>query len=56
MELAWRKSSHSGAGTDGECVEVASLPLTTAVRDSKNPSATLTFPADPWRAFLTDLT
>nr|WP_042189646.1 DUF397 domain-containing protein [Kibdelosporangium sp. MJ126-NF4]CEL18802.1 hypothetical protein [Kibdelosporangium sp. MJ126-NF4]CTQ96345.1 hypothetical protein [Kibdelosporangium sp. MJ126-NF4] len=54
VEVAWHKSSYS---TDhGECVEVASLPvLLSAVRDSKNPTATLTFPTAPWHAFLTNL-
>ncbi|MFG2678134.1 DUF397 domain-containing protein [Streptomyces sp. NPDC048392] len=33
--LAWYKSSHS-AGGGGECVEVASLPGVTHVRDSKD--------------------
>jgi hypothetical protein len=52
--LTWRKSSRSGTGTNGSCVEVARLPHATAVRDSKNPSAgILTFTSDPWRAFLT---
>ena len=35
-ELAWVKSSYSG-GTDGEsCVDVAKVPDTVHVRDSKN--------------------
>ncbi|MCD0447830.1 DUF397 domain-containing protein [Actinocorallia sp. API 0066] len=32
----WRKSSYSGGG-GGNCVEVASLPGSVGVRDSKNP-------------------
>jgi Domain of unknown function (DUF397) len=32
----WRKSSHSGT-QEGACVEVAQLPGTVGVRDSKNP-------------------
>jgi hypothetical protein len=53
VELNWRKSSHS---TDhGECVEIALLPLLAAVRDSKNPGSTLSFPVEPWRAFLSRL-
>ncbi|MFJ2905835.1 MULTISPECIES: DUF397 domain-containing protein [unclassified Streptomyces] len=35
-ELAWFKSSYSG-GTNGEsCVEIATVPGTVHVRDSKN--------------------
>ncbi|GAA0938560.1 DUF397 domain-containing protein [Actinocorallia libanotica] len=33
----WRKSSHSG-GQGGDCVEVAALPSSIAVRDSKHPN------------------
>ncbi|GAA4234112.1 DUF397 domain-containing protein [Actinomadura meridiana] len=33
---AWRKSSYTTAN-GGECVELASLPGTVAVRDSKDP-------------------
>ncbi|WP_131743045.1 DUF397 domain-containing protein [Actinomadura roseirufa] len=33
---SWRKSSHSG-DTGGECVEVAALAPTVAMRDSKHP-------------------
>lgn len=32
----WRKSSYSGSN-GGECVELAGLPGTVAVRDSKDP-------------------
>jgi hypothetical protein len=40
--LAWRRSSFSGGG--GNCVEAALLPTDHfALRDSKNPAATLTF-------------
>ena len=36
-ELAhWRKSTHSNS-SGAECVEVAGLPATVAVRDSKDP-------------------
>ncbi|MBP2326279.1 hypothetical protein JOF56_006664 [Kibdelosporangium banguiense] len=52
----WRKSSYSSGGGGGACVELASAPLSTAVRDSKSPSSgVLTFPAAPWATFLTAL-
>jgi hypothetical protein len=48
----WRKSSRSGNG-GGNCVEVAFVPETIAVRDSKNPTGpALAFPATAWSAFL----
>ena len=37
MSVTWRKSSYSGGVNDEACVELASLPSTVAVRDSKNP-------------------
>jgi hypothetical protein len=49
----WRKSSYSGEGDGNECVELASTPTHTALRDSKAPArATLTFPAPAFAAFL----
>jgi hypothetical protein len=34
----WRKSSHSGSVSEQtDCVEVASLPSTVGIRDSKSP-------------------
>jgi hypothetical protein len=49
--VSWRKSSYSG-GNGGNCIEVAGLPGTIAVRDSKDPDgpALLFTPAD-WAAF-----
>jgi hypothetical protein len=52
--LTWRKSSYSGSNGGTECVEVAVVAETAAVRDSKNPDhAALTFPARGWATFLT---
>ncbi|GAA2081307.1 DUF397 domain-containing protein [Actinomadura alba] len=34
----WRKSSRSEGGTSGQCVEVARLPHSMGVRDSKSPT------------------
>jgi hypothetical protein len=49
----WCKSRHSGGGN--QCVEVAQIGATVAVRDSKNPGAGyLAFGADEWRSFLDD--
>jgi hypothetical protein len=52
--LAWRKSSRStGAGSNGNCVEVAFAGPAVAVRDSKNPTASpLAFPATSFTTFL----
>jgi Domain of unknown function (DUF397) len=52
-DLAWRKSSYSGANGQ-DCVEVASLPKGgRAVRDSKDPDGPrLAFTASEWRAFI----
>jgi len=50
----WRKSSYSGGGNN--CVEVAQTAAACAVRDSKNPDGgQLTFGADVWEAFITDI-
>lgn len=47
----WRKSSHSGGGND--CVEIASVTVGAAVRDSKNPDGPrLRFGSANWTAFL----
>ena len=49
----WRKSSYSGPGDGNECVEIATTPTHTAIRDSKVPTrATLTFPTPTFVAFL----
>ncbi|MFI1000650.1 DUF397 domain-containing protein [Streptomyces galbus] len=53
MDTTWRKSSYSGEGDGNECVEMATTPTRTAVRDSKDPTrATLTFPTASFAAFL----
>ena len=53
--LRWKKSSYSN-GNGGACVELSVQPLSTAVRDSKNPSgATLAFPATAFATFLTSV-
>lgn len=46
----WRKSSHSG--DEGACVEMAVVPGTVAVRDSKDPAGpALLFAPAAWVAF-----
>ncbi|WP_190818413.1 DUF397 domain-containing protein [Saccharopolyspora pogona] len=50
-DLVWRKSSRSGASVN--CVEVALLPGTAAVRDSKNLAGGHFEVQEPrWREFL----
>lgn len=41
MTPNWRKSTRSGGQNEGQsdCVELAALPDTVGVRDSKNPEA-----------------
>jgi len=49
-----RKSSHSAS--PGQCVEVATVPGWTAVRDSHNPQAgPLVWPTPAWQAFLVSI-
>jgi hypothetical protein len=51
---AWRKSTYSGG--NGDCVEVAGLGTTVAVRDSKDPQGPrLVVGADEWRGFVADV-
>ncbi|WDZ87401.1 DUF397 domain-containing protein [Micromonospora cathayae] len=46
----WRKSSHSG--DEGACVEMAVIPPTVAIRDSKDPDGpVLLFAPTAWAAF-----
>ncbi|EGX59505.1 hypothetical protein SZN_12268 [Streptomyces zinciresistens K42] len=50
---SWRKSTYSGGGDGNDCVEIATTPTHTAVRDTKDPAGgTLTFPAGTFAAFL----
>ncbi|WNV90533.1 DUF397 domain-containing protein [Umezawaea sp. Da 62-37] len=56
LVVEWRKSSYSGDGNDGNCVEVAFTGPEVAVRDSKNTEAGgLVVPVDRWRAFVAAL-
>ncbi len=49
--LNWRKASYSGNG-GGNCVEVATVPGSVAVRDTANrDGGTLAFTADAWQTF-----
>lgn len=52
-DLEWFKSSYSG-GTNGEsCVEIATVPGTVHVRDSKNTEGPrIAFAPDTWAAFV----
>jgi uncharacterized protein DUF397 len=52
--ITWRKSSYSGS--QSECVEVALLPGSVGVRDSKDRDGTvLTFGRREWVAFVAGL-
>jgi hypothetical protein len=54
VNLTWRKSSYTGNGDNGDCVEVAFADKIVAIRDSKKPEAgMLTLPESAWAAFLT---
>ncbi|MEV4345139.1 DUF397 domain-containing protein [Actinoplanes sp. NPDC049596] len=49
--LTWRKSTRSGAA--GHCVEVANVPSTVLVRDSKNTAGPVLAFSDPdWSGFI----
>ncbi|MFF4151115.1 DUF397 domain-containing protein [Streptomyces sp. NPDC001651] len=52
----WRRSSYSGEGDGNNCVEIATTPTRTVVRDSKAPArAPLTFQAPAFARFLVGL-
>lgn len=52
----WWKSSFSGGNADDNCVEVAfTAAPAVAVRDSKNPGATISVPATSWDCLLLTL-
>ncbi|TCP46302.1 uncharacterized protein DUF397 [Tamaricihabitans halophyticus] len=54
--LGWRKSSYSGGGSNGSCVEMAFAGDLVAVRDSKSSAAgALLVSASGWRGFLAGL-
>ena len=52
----WRKSSLSGDGSNGACVEVAFVSAAVGVRDSKNlDGGHLVFEGTTWQAFAVGL-
>ncbi|MFB8783872.1 DUF397 domain-containing protein [Streptomyces albogriseolus] len=52
QSLNWFKSSYSG-GSGGDCIEVAALPASVHVRDSKDTGrGTFTVPPAAWCAFV----
>lgn len=54
--MTWRKSSYSGDGDNGDCVEVGFAEPSVAVRDSKNPTGELlAVPQESWARFLRSL-
>jgi hypothetical protein len=47
----WRKATYSIA--NGDCAEVASVPGSVVVRDTKDPHGfILQYPSDSWRSFI----
>lgn len=50
----WRKSSRSGGNDGAACVEIA-FAQQVGVRDSKNPEPRLTFTAERFREFVSQL-
>ncbi|WP_342456388.1 DUF397 domain-containing protein [Streptomyces coeruleorubidus] len=57
MELHWFKSSYSSSSDIDDCVEVATTPATTHIRDSKTPDTHhVTVASTTWADFLTYVT
>ncbi len=54
VDLVWRKSARSGQDhTNGNCVEIAFVGRSVAVRDSKSPDlGMLVLPETGWTYFL----
>lgn len=50
--LQWQRSSFSGSGGTGECVEVVTLPPYIQLRESDCPATVLTVTPPAWRALL----
>lgn len=51
--VRWRTSSYTNGGSDPQCVELACLDDSGAIRDSKNPSGpALIFPKGAFQAFI----
>ena len=52
-DATWRRSSRSGTGAGGNCVEIAFAGAVVAERDSKDVSGpALVFDAGQWAGFL----
>lgn len=55
IDPVWHKSSYSSSSAN--CVEVAAVGISIAVRDSKDPHGpALVFGAGEWRAFVAGIT
>ncbi|QLJ05441.1 DUF397 domain-containing protein [Streptomyces sp. NEAU-sy36] len=52
-ELHWFKSSHSDSSNGNDCVEIATVPATVHVRDSKKPDGPrLAVTPEAWSEFV----
>jgi hypothetical protein len=55
MNIQWRKATYS-SGNGGNCIEVATVDHTVAVRDSKNPDGPrLAFGRQAWAEFAAEV-